>query len=183
MRGQCQHFSDDERAIRGKCVADELRLAVSKGYKILQVHEVYEYNITQYKESGEGGHFVQYIDTLLKLKAEASGYPSWVRTPAHENRYMEEFKQIEGILLNKDLIKYNAAKRGLAKLCLNSMWGKFFENPRRPQTQIISDPQELYRFLATPGTEVTTLLLAVDSVLDIVATCRRDGRADPASYE
>jgi hypothetical protein len=88
-RRQCQHFTDAERAISGTWVADEMRLAVTKGYKILNVHEVYEYNITQYdRESGEGGLFVEYIDTFLKIKAESSGYPSWVRTPADEDRYI-----------------------------------------------------------------------------------------------
>jgi hypothetical protein len=126
---------------------------------------VYEYNVTQYdRESEEGGLFVEYIDTFLKLKAEASGYPSWVRNPADEDRYIEEFRQSEGIILDKYSIRYNAANRGLVKLCLNSMWGKFCENHRRPQTQLISDPQELYRFLATPGIEVTTLLFAGYSV-------------------
>jgi hypothetical protein len=132
MSGQCRHFSDAERAISGTWVADELRLAVTKGYKIVKVHEVYEYNITQYDSaSGEGGLFVQYIDTLLKHKVETSGCPSWVRTPADEDRYIEEFRQTEWILMDRDSIRYNAAKRGLAKLCLNSMWGKFCENPRR----------------------------------------------------
>jgi hypothetical protein len=142
MRGQCQHFTDAERAIRGTWVADKLRLAVTKGYKILKVHEVYEYNVTQYdRESGEGGLFVQFIDTFLKLKAEASGYPSLFRTPADEDRYIEEFRQSEVIILDKDSIKYNAANRGLAKQCLNSMWGNFCENPRSPQKQLISDPR------------------------------------------
>ena len=31
MRGQCQHFSDAERAISGTWVLDEVRLAVTKG--------------------------------------------------------------------------------------------------------------------------------------------------------
>jgi hypothetical protein len=53
MRGQCQHFSDAERAISGTWVADKLRLAVTKGYRISKVHEVYEHNVTQYdRESG-----------------------------------------------------------------------------------------------------------------------------------
>jgi hypothetical protein len=42
--------------------------------------------------------------------------------------------------------------------------GKFCERSDRTQTQIITDPQELYTFLATPGIEVTTLLFAGDSV-------------------
>jgi len=77
MRGPCQHFSDAERAITGTWVLDELRLALTKGYKVLEIHEVYEYAVTQYDTSAEGGLFVDYINTFLKLKAEASGYPSW----------------------------------------------------------------------------------------------------------
>jgi hypothetical protein len=44
MRGPCQHLTDEERAISGTWVADELRLAATKGYRISKVHEVYEYN-------------------------------------------------------------------------------------------------------------------------------------------
>jgi hypothetical protein len=59
---------------------DEVRVAVERGYTALKIHEFYEYEITQYDPmTGEGGHFVQYIDTFLKLKAEASGYPEWVQ--------------------------------------------------------------------------------------------------------
>jgi hypothetical protein len=107
-------------------VADELRLAVAKGYKVLHINEVYEYKVTRYdNNTGEGGLFVDYVNTFLKLKAEASGYPCWVRSPADEDRYIEEFKQCEGVVLDKPLIKYNAARRGLSKLCLNSLWGNF----------------------------------------------------------
>ena len=128
MNGESRHFADAERVLEGTWVIDELRLAVNKGYKILEIYEIYEYRVTQYNpETGEGGLFVEYIDTFLKLKAEASGYPSWVRTPADEDRYIEMFRQSEGVRLDKDSIRYNAAKRGLAKLCLNCMWGKLAE--------------------------------------------------------
>ena len=65
----------------------------------------------------------------------------------------------------KASIKHNAAKRGLAKLCLNSMWGKLNERNNRPQTKLISDPKVLYRFLATPGIEVVHLVFANDEVV------------------
>ena len=108
----------------------------------MEIHEVYEYAVTKYdKASGEGELFVEYNNTFLNLKAEASGYPSWVRNPSDEDQYIEEFRQSESIILNKDSICHNASKRGLAKLCLNSMWGKLGENPMRTQTQLISDPQ------------------------------------------
>jgi hypothetical protein len=67
----------------------EVRLAVEKGYKVLQVLEVYEYQVTQIDPStGEGGLFARYIATFVKLKAEASGYPSCVKCPEDENRYV-----------------------------------------------------------------------------------------------
>ena len=62
-------------------------------------------------------------------------------------------------------IKPNAAKRGLAKLCLNSMLGKLTERKDRTRTKIIKEPHELYRFLATPGVELTNLSIASDDVV------------------
>ena len=99
--GGSQHFSDAERAISDTWVLDEIRLAVTKGYIVRKIHEVYEYVVTQYDNaSDEGGLFVGYINTFLQLKAEASGYPSWVRSPSDEDRYIVDFKQNEGILLS-----------------------------------------------------------------------------------
>ena len=67
--------------------------------------------------------FVEYINTFLKLKAEAGAYPSWVRTKADEDQYIEMFWQSEGVRLDTDKIKYNATKRELTKFCI-TMWGK-----------------------------------------------------------
>jgi hypothetical protein len=109
---------------------------VKKGYRILEIEEIYRYRVTHYdRETDEGGLFVDCIDTFLKLKAEANGYPSWVRTPGDEDRYIRQFEESEGILLNKDSIRHNPAKRGLAKLCLHSMWDKLTERNNRLQTR------------------------------------------------
>jgi len=63
-----------------------------KGTQILEIYEVYEYQVTQYNlKTSEGGLFVDYINTFLKLKAEVSGYPGWVRIPEDEERYVESF--------------------------------------------------------------------------------------------
>ena len=141
--------------MEGTWVIDEVRLAVDKGYKILEILEVYEYQVMCYDPAtGNGGHFADYIDTFFKLKQVASSYPSCVRTEDDKVRYMNQFHRDEGIRLDRDSIGYNAAKRGLAKLCLNSMWGKLTERSNRTQTKLISQPEELYRFLVTRGVEV-----------------------------
>jgi hypothetical protein len=159
MTGECQHFSHAERCLDGTWVIDELRLAVNKEYKILEIQEVYQYEVTQYiPDTGEEGHFVEYINTFLKLKQEDSGYPSWVRTPDDEDLFIRQFYQSEGIPLDKDSIRYNASNRGLSKLCLNSMWGKLTERRNRSQTKLILEPHELNRFLVTPGIEVQNIM-------------------------
>ena len=77
-------------------------MAVAKGYKILEVLEVYEYEVTQYHpETGNGGHFVDYINIFLKLKAEASGYPSRVRTEKDEVQYIDQFHQDESVRVDR----------------------------------------------------------------------------------
>jgi len=102
---------------------------------------------------------------FLKLKQEASGYPSWVRTEEDKVRYIDQFHRDEGIRLDRDSIGYNAAKRGLAELCLKSMWEKLTERSNRKQTKLISQPAELYRFLIMPGVEVQNILFANDDVV------------------
>jgi hypothetical protein len=141
-------------------------MAVQKGYEVVKIYEVYEYDVTQYdRRTGQGGLFVEYIDTFLKLKTEASGYPAWVRTPADQVRYVDNFYVSEGVRLDKDAIRSNAAKRSLAKLCLNSMWGKLTKSNNRTKSKLISDPHELYRFLAPPVIEVAILMFTSDKVI------------------
>ena len=82
LENECAHETVAERALTGTWVIDEVRLAVQKGYEVIEIFEVYEYDVTQYDpQTVQGGLFVEYINTFLKLKAEASGYPEWVRNP------------------------------------------------------------------------------------------------------
>jgi hypothetical protein len=91
----------------------------------------FEYQTTQYDpETREDSVFEDYINTFLKLKAEAIGFPAWVRTRDDEDNYIKDFYESESVQLDRDAIRPNAAKRGIAKLCLNSMWCKMTERNR-----------------------------------------------------
>jgi hypothetical protein len=58
----CSHESVAERALVVTWVLDEVRLAVGKGYRVIEVMEVYEYQATQFDPAtGEGGLFAKYI--------------------------------------------------------------------------------------------------------------------------
>ena len=61
FENECPHSTDAERAMTGTWVMDEVRMAVQKGYKILEIFEVYEYDITQYdRQTGQGGLLAYY---------------------------------------------------------------------------------------------------------------------------
>jgi hypothetical protein len=65
-------------------------LAIQKGYEVLDIMEVYEYEVTKYDtHTREDGLFTEYINTILKLKDVASGYPGCIRNPEDEERYVE----------------------------------------------------------------------------------------------
>jgi hypothetical protein len=86
-------------------------------------------------------------------------------SPDDEDRYIRQIFESEAFRLDKESISLNASKSALAKLCLNSMWGKLTERSNRTQTKLISEPHELYRFLVTPGIEVVNMMIASDDVV------------------
>ena len=73
---------DEQRMIkRGVYVTEELKLAVSKGYKIIRFYEVYHYpgnsDNTLDEFTGENANlFSSYVKEFLKIKQAASGYPT-----------------------------------------------------------------------------------------------------------
>jgi hypothetical protein len=96
----------------------ELLKAVEKGYEITRMHEVWHFP----QQSDE--LFKEYVNTFLKIKQEASGYPKEYVTPEQRELYVSQYLEHEGIELDPDKITHNPGLRSLAKLMLNSFWGK-----------------------------------------------------------
>jgi len=65
------------------------------------MHEVWNYEkFTVYDPlTKTGGLFVEYINKFLRLKQQADGWPSWVKTEEDKDRYIREYEEKEGILL------------------------------------------------------------------------------------
>jgi len=95
------------------------------------------------KGTNSGGRFAEYVNMFLKLKQESSGYPSWVQSEENKDQYIEDYRCAEGIALDKASISKNAGQRTLAKLKLNSMWGKWAQNQNKSQTTIINSEKVL----------------------------------------
>ena len=63
-----------------------------------------------------GGLFAHYVDTWLKVKTEASGWPAGCDTPTQRLAYVAAFEQTEGIQLDPAKIMKNSGLHSLAKL-------------------------------------------------------------------
>jgi len=53
------------------------------------------------------------------MKQEASGWPKWCKTEMDKNKYINDYYEHEGILLDRNSIRKNPGLRRLAKLILN----------------------------------------------------------------
>ncbi|CAC5390200.1 unnamed protein product [Mytilus coruscus] len=88
-----RHHNNEERSFIGTWVKDEFNMAGQKGYAVDSLHEVWHSDeIEQYNpRSKSRGIFTEYIKTFLKMKQEASGWPSWCITKEHTDIYSRLF--------------------------------------------------------------------------------------------
>ncbi|XP_071850632.1 uncharacterized protein [Apostichopus japonicus] len=96
----CLH-DDNDRALEGTWVTLELEKAVEKGYRIVEIFEVWHFDeFAQYNtEKKEGGLFADYINTFLKMKQEADGWPTSCDTEDKRKEYVEAYAAREGVRL------------------------------------------------------------------------------------
>ena len=128
----CNH-SDNQRALLGTWCTPEIHKALELGYKVMKIYEVYNFRETSRydPQTGEGGLFAPYVNMFLKIKQEASDWPDWCKTESDKQKYVNDYAKHEGVKLDPNNIGKNPGLRTLAKLCLNSFWGKFAESLNR----------------------------------------------------
>jgi hypothetical protein len=116
--------------------------------------------------SGEG-LFNEYIDHFLKKKAEASGYPSNVKSDEDKDAYIARYMEKEKVRLDKDNIELNPGMRQLAKLCLNSFWGKFGQRNNLCQVEYITHPNHLMAILLDETKEISSFCFVSDEMVQL----------------
>ena len=119
--GNCTH-TQEERAIKGVFCTPELHTALKKGYVILNTYEIWEMEMTEEL-------FKPYVDSFLKMKQEASGFPNNYTTEEEKQSYIHDYELHEGIRLDYDKIHYNHGLRYISKIFLNSLFGKWGQRP------------------------------------------------------
>lgn len=134
---KCNH-SDQERAIIGTWTTDEVNIAIKKGYHIEKIYEVWNFN----EKSNQ--LFKEYVKDFMKLKLETSAWKGDFKTVED---YIDAVKRKLDISLEKDKIQDNPGKRAVAKICLNSLWGKFGQRQNLSKTEYVTDIRRFYEIL------------------------------------
>ncbi len=144
----CQ-CSDKARSLMHTWTTCEIEVALDAGYEIVHIFEVLHWVETEEIDpaTGLGGLFTEYINTFLRLKAEASGYPAHAETPAQRVDYVESFLRHEGVAMNAACIRKNPGLRSIAKLALNSFYGKFGQRTNMRKCAFLRTAKDIYRFL------------------------------------
>lgn len=125
----CNH-TVEQRKILGTWGTPELNVAVEKGYQIHHIHEVWHFSDQQ------EGLFANYVNTWLKIKEEASGWPYHVgEDPEKQRQYVEDYYAREHIRLQPSTIRkkswIESAVKNDAELHVGEIW---------PETQQSAGP-------------------------------------------
>ncbi|CAL2042901.1 unnamed protein product [Caenorhabditis brenneri] len=164
-QGECWH-SVEERAFTGVYCTPELHRAISRGYIITEVYHGIEYeNWLGNDEEGKGGLFTSYVNDNMCEKIYASGFPADVKTDAEQKEFIREYEEKEQIKLDQSKFAKKPGKRAVAKLMLNSLWGKFAQRVDRLQNEIIMDPLKFYRILHDTALEVLDVRPVNDTLI------------------
>ncbi|KAK5638854.1 hypothetical protein RI129_013149 [Pyrocoelia pectoralis] len=165
VESECSH-NPEERTICGTWCSDEIVKALDKGYKLIEVHEMWVYDTTRYdKTINSGGLFSEFINHFVRIKQQASDWPSSCCTREQRDKYIEEFFESEGVQLKYEDIMKNPGLRSLAKLMLNSFWGKFGQRENQSKTSILRDPKEFYDLMWSPSIDVNYLQEVNDEIV------------------
>eukprot|EP00732_Lithocolla_globosa_P000325 Lithocolla_globosa_v1_NODE_91_length_6522_cov_117.886655.p1 type:complete len:715 gc:universal NODE_91_length_6522_cov_117.886655:127-2271(+) len=154
-------LGDDKNEITGTWCTPELNKAIEMGYEIIEIYEVLHFEKTSKKL------FKKHVSQFLKLKQEASGYPTGCDTDERKNNYIKEYEKCMGIKLDKDNIKYNAGMRAVAKLCLNSLWGKFIQRLNQVQKKFVSNTCEFYDLIFDKTKNIGLINIINDECIEV----------------
>ena len=135
-KSKCKH-TESQRSFIGTFTTDEVSKAVDKGYKVLKVYEVWHFANTS------EDLFKGYIRRFMKIKLESSCYD--FKKKEEENDFKAKIK--DSLDINVEKFEYNAGLRSIAKLCLNSLWGKFGQRNNMSQTKYVTEVSEFYEIL------------------------------------
>ena len=125
----CRH-KDSERALTSVWTMAEIEFAVSKGYRIINVHEIFLYPETR-------DIFSNFYLRLANVKISNEGFKPHM-TEAEKDEYVANINaKMPGICLKKEEIRKNSGRREFAKFLSNAGLGKFSQQSQKTSISLI----------------------------------------------
>ena len=140
---------------------EELALALDHGYELGEIYECFHWTTEESSDTLLRG----YIAFFLRMKQEAEG---WKKLGAStENPSDEEaealiehlYRENGGIArIRRNMVTKNPTKRQLAKIFLNSLWGKFCQRPHKEHYVTIHGQKQFYQLWNDPTIDKSSFL-------------------------
>jgi hypothetical protein len=141
----CPHRKDELRGFIATLTHLELNLALDRGYRVTYLYAVDVW------EKWTTDLFRPYVQKFMKLKVDASGWPDGMEEDEEKQRaYVEDYERRFGIQLDASNVRTNPGMKYIAKLCLNSLWGKWAMRNDFNKSINTHDPEKLYDILDNP---------------------------------
>ena len=83
VKTSCPHEGGD-RYIKGTWCTPELHFAFDSGYEVVKIHEVWHWREKRPQ------FFAGFVNKFLKIKTEASGWPSWCTDDAKKQLFLDQ---------------------------------------------------------------------------------------------
>jgi hypothetical protein len=152
----------------GVWTTPELKKALEFGYKIIKIFEIWHFEEMYEVNENSNGLFGDFINTCIKGKIEASGWPRENMTEHEKDEYIKNYELNEGIKLNKDNIELNPGKRHTFKLVANSFWGKWGQNTMKMhKTEYVREPEKFFNMLSDDSLEIDDAYLISEHVIQV----------------
>jgi len=98
----------------------------------------------------------EYIRKFLKIKLETSEFT------CSEKEYRRKARKFD---VKFEELKRNPGMRFISKICLNSLWGKFGQNPNVKHSEYIDNERDFYRVILNDKIEQISLSFSNDNMV------------------
>jgi hypothetical protein len=141
----CPH-SNEQREFLWTGTSIELAKALEEGYIVKKVYSALDY------EEWSDDLFSEYVSTFMSKKIHSSGFET--NDYVSQEQFIAENLEMFNIIISRDKILPDAAKRSMTKLFLNSLWGKMAQRNYLTKSFPTDSPATLRKYMDDPSIEV-----------------------------
>lgn len=145
---QTQRLTFPVHPMEGCWFTEEIYLAMGQGYVVEQIYELYHWSSNQLSDQ----HLRGYVGYFLRMKQEAEGWKKLGAscehpTPEEQQEIALRLYHQNGNLafIRPEKVKLDPVMRALAKLFLNSLWGKWAQKPSKECQTTVYGMQQFFQ--------------------------------------